>query len=56
VLEHEAIAPKGSEVAPTVTVIDDRSNEASIRSAAIRQRLRGVARFAAMNPDGSMAL
>jgi len=54
--EHEAIVSEASESAPTVAVFDDRSNEANSRSAAIRHRLRSVARQAAMDPDDGMAL
>jgi type IV secretion system protein VirD4 len=54
--EHEAIVSEASESAPTVAVIEDRSNEANSRSAAIRHRLRSVARQAAMDPDDGMAL
>jgi type IV secretion system protein VirD4 len=54
--EHEAIAPEGWEVSAPVANVDDQSNEASVRSAAIRHRLRSVARQAAMDPDDGMAL
>jgi type IV secretion system protein VirD4 len=54
--EHETIVSESSEAASTVAVIDDRSNEANSRSAAIRHRLRSVARQAAMDPDDGMAL
>jgi type IV secretion system protein VirD4 len=54
--EHEAIVPERSESPPMVAPIDDQSNETSIRSAAIRHRLRSVARQAALDPDDGMAL
>jgi type IV secretion system protein VirD4 len=54
--EHEAIALEGSEVSAPVANVDDQSNEASVRSAAIRHRLRSVVRQAAMDPDDGMAL
>ncbi|MBR0962524.1 conjugal transfer protein TraG [Tardiphaga sp. 538_B7_N1_4] len=54
--EHEAIAPEGPEPAPSAAGGEDRSNEISIQSAAIRQRMRSVARLAAMDPDDGIAL
>jgi type IV secretion system protein VirD4 len=54
--KHEAIAPEGSEVTPSVAAVEDQSNETRIRSAAVRHRLRSVARQAAMDPDDGMAL
>jgi type IV secretion system protein VirD4 len=41
---HDEIAPEGTEPAPPVAIIDDQSDEVRLRAAAIRHRMRGLAR------------
>ncbi len=47
---------KGPEPAPPVAIVDDQSDEARIRASAIRHRMRGVARQAAMDPEDGIVL
>ncbi len=54
--EHEAIAPEAPESAPSVVIGEDKSNQDSVRTAIVGDRLRSIARQAAMDPDDGMAL
>ena len=54
--EHEAIAVEEPVPAPEFSVVDDEPEETAVRSAAMRRRVRSVARQATMDPDDGVAL
>jgi len=54
--EHEAIVVEDPRPAPEFAIVDDDTDENAVRSAAMRRRVRHVARQAAMDPDDGVAL
>ena len=54
--EHEAMVAEDPRPAPEFAIVDDQSDEVAVQSAAIRRRVRSVARQASMDPDDGIAL
>ncbi len=52
--EHEDIAPEPKAPAAEFAVADDEANDDPVRARALRQRFRGAARQAAMDPDDGL--
>jgi type IV secretion system protein VirD4 len=54
--EHDAIVAEDPRPAPEFAIVDDQPDEIAVQSAAIRRRVRSVARQASMDPDDGIAL